>query len=115
LSIVQGPVSVAPCQTLISRFATFSSPYPAGAAEVSTSRGGESPLADDDGGGSGDDGGVTNGRDAVDVTRSSSSEERARSSRSRRWAAAASPACEKKDSQMRTQKGNAVNRRNSAQ
>jgi hypothetical protein len=27
LSIVQGPFSVAPCQTLISRFATFSSPY----------------------------------------------------------------------------------------
>jgi hypothetical protein len=27
LFIVQGPFSVAPCQTLISRFATFSSPY----------------------------------------------------------------------------------------
>jgi hypothetical protein len=27
LSIIQGPFSVAPCQTLISRFATFSSPY----------------------------------------------------------------------------------------
>jgi hypothetical protein len=27
LSIVQGPFSVAPCQTLISRFATFASPY----------------------------------------------------------------------------------------
>ena len=27
LSIVQGPFSVAPCQTLVSRFATFSSPY----------------------------------------------------------------------------------------
>jgi uncharacterized protein YjbJ (UPF0337 family) len=27
LSIIQGPVSVAPCQTLISRFATFPSPY----------------------------------------------------------------------------------------
>ena len=26
-SIIQGPFSVAPCQTLISRFATFSSPY----------------------------------------------------------------------------------------
>jgi hypothetical protein len=26
-SIVQGPFSVAPCQTLISRFATFASPY----------------------------------------------------------------------------------------
>ena len=26
-SIIQGPVSVAPCQTLVSRFATFSSPY----------------------------------------------------------------------------------------
>jgi hypothetical protein len=27
LSIIQGPFCVAPCQTLISRFATFSSPY----------------------------------------------------------------------------------------
>jgi hypothetical protein len=27
LSIIQGPFSVAPCQTLISRFATFASPY----------------------------------------------------------------------------------------
>jgi ABC-type Fe3+-siderophore transport system permease subunit len=27
VSIVQGPFSVAPCQTLVSRFATFSSPY----------------------------------------------------------------------------------------
>jgi hypothetical protein len=27
LSIIQGPFSVAPCQTLISRFATFSSPF----------------------------------------------------------------------------------------
>jgi hypothetical protein len=27
LSIIQGPFSVAPCQTLISRFATFSSLY----------------------------------------------------------------------------------------
>jgi hypothetical protein len=27
LSIIQGPLSVAPCQTLISQFATFSSPY----------------------------------------------------------------------------------------
>jgi hypothetical protein len=26
-SIVQGPFSVAPCQTLVSRFATFLSPY----------------------------------------------------------------------------------------
>jgi hypothetical protein len=31
-SIIQGPFSVAPCQTLISRFATFSSPYKAAAA-----------------------------------------------------------------------------------
>jgi hypothetical protein len=30
LSIFQGPFSVAPCQTLISRFATFASPYVAG-------------------------------------------------------------------------------------
>jgi hypothetical protein len=30
LSIIQGPFSVAPCQTLVSRFATFSSPYGAG-------------------------------------------------------------------------------------
>ena len=29
MSIVQGPFSVTPCQTLISRFATFSSPYAA--------------------------------------------------------------------------------------
>jgi hypothetical protein len=29
LSIVQGPFSVAPCQTLGSRFATFASPYAA--------------------------------------------------------------------------------------
>jgi hypothetical protein len=28
LSIVQGPLSVAPCQTLIPRFAAFSSLYP---------------------------------------------------------------------------------------
>ena len=27
ISIIQGPFSVAPCQTLKSRFATFSSPY----------------------------------------------------------------------------------------
>jgi hypothetical protein len=27
-SIVQGPFSVAPCQTLVTRFATFASPYP---------------------------------------------------------------------------------------
>ena len=27
MSIIQGPFSVAPCQTLISRFATFASPY----------------------------------------------------------------------------------------
>jgi hypothetical protein len=30
LSIVQGPFSVAPCQTLISRFATFASQYGGG-------------------------------------------------------------------------------------
>ena len=40
MSIIQGPVPVAPCQTLISRFATFASLYPlAGlgvAAEVVT-------------------------------------------------------------------------------
>ena len=27
LSVIQGPFPVAPCQTLVSRFATFSSPY----------------------------------------------------------------------------------------
>jgi hypothetical protein len=32
LSIVQAPFSVAPWQTLISRFATFASPYPASGA-----------------------------------------------------------------------------------
>jgi hypothetical protein len=32
LSIIQGPVPVAPCQTLISRFATFSSLYVGGGA-----------------------------------------------------------------------------------
>jgi hypothetical protein len=30
LSIIQGPFSVAPCQTLVSRFATFASPYDIG-------------------------------------------------------------------------------------
>ena len=35
-SIVQGPFSVAPCQTLVSRFATFSSLYPTGGCTRTT-------------------------------------------------------------------------------
>jgi predicted nicotinamide N-methyase len=34
-SVIQGPLSVAPCQTLISRFATFSSLYGVGRGEHS--------------------------------------------------------------------------------
>ena len=42
MSIIQGPFSVAPCQTLISRFATFSSPKRTGgeASGASIARGG---------------------------------------------------------------------------
>jgi hypothetical protein len=37
LSIIQGPISVAPCQTLVSRFATFASLYLAACALLSSS------------------------------------------------------------------------------
>jgi hypothetical protein len=39
LSIIQGPFSVAPCQTLIPRFATFSSLYAGGRREERAQRG----------------------------------------------------------------------------
>jgi hypothetical protein len=35
-SIIQGPFSVAPCETLVSRFAAFSSPYPSSGATTAS-------------------------------------------------------------------------------